>query len=361
MKMRKISQKQLFFIILQTQIGVGILSLPYSLFLVAKQDSWISLIIAAVFVQIFIFIIWKLGARFPNRTIFEITEILLGKPIGKLISIGYICYFIAVSSLILSLFSILISTWILPNTPYWIVILLMVFTGIYIGTGDLRVIGRFFTVVSVLYLVLIFLMIAVLTSGINFIYLLPVGGSGWLAILKGSKEAFLSMLGFELLLVLFPYVQGESKKKLKMTSFANICLVLFYLFIVIVCLIFFSPAEMKLVPQPVLYALKTLSFNILSRLDLLFLSVWIVSVATSYIIYLFVANHGFQQLFKRTKQSKSIVLIGLISFLVSLIPGENVVRIQQFSTTTIQSGFIFAMGLPVVLLLISLLRRKKEV
>ncbi|WP_430787615.1 GerAB/ArcD/ProY family transporter [Virgibacillus flavescens] len=357
--MKKITPNQLFFVVLQTQIGVGILSLPYSLYVVAKQDSWISLIIAGIFIQVFIFVIWKLGTRFPERTVFEICDILLGKFLGKIISVFYICYFIAVSSLILVLFSLLIRIWILPQTPFWIVILLMVVTGVYIVLSDLRVIARFFTVVSVFYLVLLFLMIAVLFNGFNYTYIFPIGGAGILAIVKGAREGLLALLGFEILLVLFPYVQGGSIKKLKKISIANIVIFLFYLFIVVVCLLLFSPAELKFIPEPVLYALKTLDFKVLSRLDLLFLSIWVISVATSYMMYLFLANHGVQKITKK-KWKYSAYFIGLISFTVSMIPGENLLIIQQYSKIVTQSGFVFAMGLPVILLLISLLFRKKE-
>lgn len=358
--MKKITRNQLFFVVLQTQVGVGILSLPHTLFAASKQDSWISLIVAGILIQFFIFIIWKLGSRFPNKTIFEITDLLLGKFLGKVISIAYICYFLAVSSLILSLFSSLISIWILPNTPFWIVILLMVLTGVYISLGDLRVIGRFFTIVSVLYIVVIFLLIATLLKGINIAYILPVGGAGLVPILMGSKEAFLSMWGFEILLVLFPYVLGTSRQIFKKMSLVNLALVLFYLFIVISCLVLFSPPQMKLIPQPVLYALKTLTFNFISRLDLLFLSIWIVSVATSYMMYLFLASHGLQQLRKKKKRNKFVVIMGILSFAISVLPGENLLKIQKFSTIVTQSGIIFAMGLPVLLLLISLILRKKE-
>lgn len=41
----KLSRRQYFFIIVQTEIGVGILSLPYDLHSKAKQDGWISLLI----------------------------------------------------------------------------------------------------------------------------------------------------------------------------------------------------------------------------------------------------------------------------------------------------------------------------
>ena len=124
----------------------------------------------------------------------------------------------------------------------------MVITGVYIVLSDLRVIARFFTVVSVFYFVLLFLMIAVLMQGINFSYLLPVGGAGVFAIVKGTSEALLALLGFEVLLVIFPYVQGSTIKKLKMVSLANIVLLLFYLFILIVIMLLFSPGRIKIHP-----------------------------------------------------------------------------------------------------------------
>ncbi|WNS78618.1 GerAB/ArcD/ProY family transporter [Domibacillus sp. DTU_2020_1001157_1_SI_ALB_TIR_016] len=59
-KMKKeasISNWQLFFFMLQTHVGVGILSLPYDVHQVAGKDGWLSILLAGFFMQIGIIVI----------------------------------------------------------------------------------------------------------------------------------------------------------------------------------------------------------------------------------------------------------------------------------------------------------------
>ncbi|MFZ0369154.1 MAG: GerAB/ArcD/ProY family transporter, partial [Halobacillus sp.] len=67
----KLSRRQYFFMIVQTEIGVGILSLPYDLHSAAKQDGWISLLIGGVLLQIVLLVIWLLAKRFPDKDFFQ--------------------------------------------------------------------------------------------------------------------------------------------------------------------------------------------------------------------------------------------------------------------------------------------------
>ena len=46
MNKNSISVSQLFFIVLQTQIGIGVSGLPYNLFKTAHTDGWISMLIS---------------------------------------------------------------------------------------------------------------------------------------------------------------------------------------------------------------------------------------------------------------------------------------------------------------------------
>ena len=68
----------------------------------------------------------------------------------------------------------------------------------------------------------------------------------------------------------------------------------------------------------------------------MFLSVWVISVATSYMMYLFLANHGVQKIAKK-KWKYSVYVIGLMSFAISLIPGENLLIIQKYSKIVTQA------------------------
>lgn len=355
----KVAPYQFFFLIIQSMIGVSLLSLPYTVFQVAKDDGWISMLLAGVITQILLLIMWLLARRFESSTIFEISRKIFGKWIGTVFLIGYLCYFIATASVILLLFSRVLNVWVLPRTPTWATMFLMTLGGMQISRSNLRVFGRFYTFVSILILVLL-IFLSYTYKDANFLYLLPVGQSGWKDILTGSKGATLSMLGFESFMVLYPFVKGSPSKKLKIACFANLFVTLFYTVIIVSCFLYFSPAEMALVPEPVLYMLKSFSFSIISRIDLLFLSIWVVTVTTSFMTYFYMVGNGLAHLFNKRNHNGVDLIGAVVIFIVALIPGQNETTIDTIDKAFQQFSIVFVAALPLLFLLCSYLFRKKD-
>lgn len=353
-----ISVGQLAFFVLQTQIGVGILSLPFAVFNVAGSDGWISVLIAGLFVQFMIVAIWVLCRRFPGATLFEFIPKILGRLGGMILSFAYIGYFIAVASLILILVENIVKEWAFPNTPSWIIFACIIFSAIYLVKENLRIIARYHMLVSFSFIILIFLFLGVLNY-LNVLYILPLGGSGVLSIIKGSKEALLAMLGFDLLLVLFPLTQGKDIQRVKAVSLANLAVTIFYTFITISTLMFFSPEELKLVPEPVLYVLKALEYSVLERIDLVFLSVWILTVSTSFMSYLYIASYGITKISRLKHHKKVVPVVGAICFCIALIPGNDKFKIETWAKFISHAGLFFSVIIPILLLLIATLFRIK--
>lgn len=354
-----ISVGQLAIFVLQTQIGIGILSLPYAVFKVAGSDGWMSVLIGGLFVQVMIVVIWVLCNRFPGSTLFEFIPKILGGLVGTILSLAYIFYFIAMGSLILILYGHIVKLWTFPNTPSWIIFASIVFSAIYLVKENLRIIARYHMLVSFSFIILIFLSLGIFRY-LNVLYIMPLGGSGVLSIIKGSKEALLSTLGFELLLLLYPLTQGKNIQRVKAVSLANLGVTIFYTFITITTFMFFSPEEMKIVPEPVLYVLKALEFTVLERLDLFFLSVWILAVTTSFMSYLYIASYGITKILRMKHHKKVVPVVGAICFCIALIPGDNLLIIETWSKIIINSGLIFSVLIPILLLLLAILFRIKD-
>lgn len=291
MKHHTITHRQLFFVVIQAQIGVGILSLPYSLFQKAKIDGWMSLLIAGILIQFSLLAIWKLCDRFPQKTLFDFLPKILGKYLGLIFNVIYTLHFLFISVLILILYNSIVAKWILFETPSWIIILIMAFTGAYFISSSPREIARFSTIVTPLLLIL-FGFILYGYTGVHPLYILPMGEVGMSTILKSSQDAVVALLGFDVALVFLAYTEGARSKKIKVISYASLFVTILYTFIVLTTYMYFNPLEIVIVPEPVLYMLKAFSFSIIERTDLVFISIWMVSVATSFISYLFLTAKG---------------------------------------------------------------------
>ncbi|MGR5965963.1 GerAB/ArcD/ProY family transporter [Bacillus cereus] len=124
---------------------------------------------------------------------------------------------------------------------------------------------------------------------------------------------------------------------------------------------FFGPSLMTFMPQPILYALKFQSFQIIERTDLLFFSIWTVSITTSIIAYLYIASNGISNVCKRTTHSKFVPYVALFVFLLALtVPSskESITIICQYYAII---NPIFLILIPGVLLLLSIIQGKKGI
>ncbi|MBP3961774.1 GerAB/ArcD/ProY family transporter [Paenibacillus lignilyticus] len=289
MKM-SISKTQLFFLIIKTQIGIGLLSLPSEIQSIANGDSWISVLLAGAIIQILLFVYWRLLKKFPNETLSEITNRLLGRYVGKVINLVYFGFFVFIAAYACSLYVELIHTWMLPLTPGWVLLVLIVGTSVYLAHDNLRVIARFFVLASMLFLVLLLISILNFKNSVHITNILPIGHSGMLQMFRGSDKTFFSMLGFEVTLFFFSHVQDNKKGMFTLISLANCFVTFFYTYFVFICLIGITPKALDSVNEPVLFILKGLSYQLFDRLDLIFLTIWIIPMTATIVSYLCVAG-----------------------------------------------------------------------
>ncbi|MDV2683230.1 GerAB/ArcD/ProY family transporter [Alkalihalophilus lindianensis] len=354
-----ITPGQLALFIIQTQVGVGVLSMPYSVFDAgAKTDGWISIILAGVLVQVMVFVFMLLAKRFPTLNLYEILEGVFGKWLGKFFTFLHIIYFISVGILILILFSSILDIWAFPNTPQSIKIGLAVLTATYLAKENVRIIARFHVVVSILMVLIIAITFTAFTH-IDVRYILPIGHTGVTNIVMSVKAAMLSLLGFELFIILFSSTEGSLKQKVKAATLANATVTFTYAYLAIVCYLFFSPEELAFVPEPILYLIKSFSFVVVERTDLIFISIWIVSVMTSFIGYLYIASLGVASLFNKSSHSPFVFIIAVLIFVFSVTP-HNVLSIATISGVIGNAGTIFSFFVPIFILLVAITFKRKE-
>ncbi|MCA0983974.1 spore germination protein [Halobacillus yeomjeoni] len=354
---KKISRREFFFLIVQTQVGVGVLALPYDLHVIARQDGWISLLISGVILQIVLIALWLVAKMFPQKDFYQLNTELFTKWGGKIVSFLYVLYFIAVGMLILLLFGRMISMWVLPNTPFWVLTLLLISVGVYLANSGLVVIARFYTMVSGLLLILFLLMLYSMKE-MNVMYLLPVWEAGTGKIMKGVQEATLSFFGFFIILILYSRVEGKANEKLRTILYAHWFTLFFYLFAVIVSYTFFSTEEMKVVPEPLLYMLKSFEFPLVARIDLFFISIWMVSVATSYTTYLYISGLGLKSIFNTKKAAMFNWIVGGASFIIAIFIGFDMDILEKMKSLTVNAGYGFSIFFPFILLAFSFIIRK---
>lgn len=350
------TRAQVFAFILQTQIGIAVLSFPYDLHKAAGRDGWISVILAGVCVQLVLLAYVLLCQRFPKQTLYEFAAHIVGKWIGKLISVIFVAHFALTTCLILLMEMIFVELWVLQYTNPWLIIVANCVVCLYLAKENIRIIARYHTLITLLIIVMLALLLTSYRT-MDVRYLLPFGQGGLHAIVMGVKSSVLSFLGFEVLLVLNSDIQTKGKSLITPILWANSLATLFFLIVVLVCFVNFSSESLDFIPQPVPYYLNGISLPFLERLDLLFLSVWLVKVTATLISYFYCTGKGISQLFHLSDHRKVIYyLVPLLCIAGFFWRSES--RVRMLEQVTKFESFI-VLSIPIVLLLLAWLRGKR--
>lgn len=127
----KISSFQFGVLVFFYTIGSTILLLPSGLAGLAKQDAWIPSIVGVTIGGIFVLLYSSLGTLFPNLTFVEYCEKILGKWVGKIISIAFVLFCFIGAATVLHVMGDFVVTQIMPETPIQIVNILFTIIIIY--------------------------------------------------------------------------------------------------------------------------------------------------------------------------------------------------------------------------------------
>ncbi|PPA71186.1 GerAB/ArcD/ProY family transporter [Jeotgalibacillus proteolyticus] len=350
---------QLFFIIVQTQIGIAILAMPTDISKVAKHDAWISMLLAGLLIQLVLLTYFFLLMKYPENTYFDMIEKCLGKFIGRTIAVLYLAYFMYVMVISLNGFEQVITSWIFEETPKWVVLLLYIIPAVYLARESVVILARFKMLISFLIPVLVFSLFWVYLSNPQYLYLFPIGGTGTDSIIKGVQPAIFALIGFEAFLFFGSYVKRDKAKNLKIASFGTLFVTVFYIFVIVTTQIFFYVDEMIIVPYPVLYIMKALEFTVVQRIDLIFLTIWMMIACSSFTSYLFLGANTLGRVFNQEKHTKMVYLIIIIVYGISFFP-ETETEVAEWTDLLMKISILFSIAIPFVILLISLFKKKNR-
>ncbi|MFF2876493.1 GerAB/ArcD/ProY family transporter [Gottfriedia sp. NPDC057991] len=359
-QLKKISINQLICLVILNQIGVSILSIPHVESLIAGYDSWMSVIIGGLIAQFAILIVYLLGKTYPDRSFQQYIPSIIGKPLGTIINLLFAVYSAESCLMLIVSYTDVINRWLLFETPWFVLIGLMVIVTGYIASSSLRSIA---TITQSLMSMFLIGVIIIFVSGFgkgDLRHFLPIGTHGIGPIIKGAIPAFWTYAGYELLLIVFPFVKCKKKKDILIAmSVANGITTIFYTFICFIATYNFSENQLNLIPEPLVFILRKFRWPVVQSLDILFITVWLsVTLVTAY-IYLFLSARYFAFLGKKEIQNHPLLvwMIAIVCFVAGV----------SFSNRHFLSGFaqyhniataLMIIGLPTLFLLISFVKEK---
>ena len=174
MKIEKgvISSSQLMFMIIGfIQASNLLLVFPSE---VVSHDGWLA-ILAALGISIPVVLSYAaLAQEFPGKNLIQISDIVYGTYLGKLIAVSYIFIFLSLVSLNLRFFSDFLITYIMPETPIWAILVMLTFISAWAVRAGIEVIARCSFIIIVIALSIILTTTLFLVLDMDIFNFLPV-------------------------------------------------------------------------------------------------------------------------------------------------------------------------------------------
>lgn len=328
-------------------MGVTILQLPTKVAEITGTDGWISIIIGGVISIALGLIIIEVMKKHPNGTILELTENVFGKWVAKIATIFFILYFALLSVYVFFRSALVMQALIFPQISIFTLILLLSLPSYFMIQNDVKVLGRYSELVFYLTFWILFTFLIPLHH-VHWLHLLPIVKEGWGPIFSAVKTTIFAFVGFEVAFFLYPYLQ-KKQEAAKGIVIANLLTMLFYLPVTILTFAYFSPDELTDFYTPVANLLKMIEFRFLERIEIIFLTFYLMILSVIWIILMFFAIYCANHLFGKKTQKKSIWTFFIMIFLYVLIRPPLFPTNDQFGKVVQYMGFYVAYLLPIFL------------
>ncbi|NPV93488.1 MAG: endospore germination permease [Firmicutes bacterium] len=360
MTIEKISRMQYFFMIPNLLFGKAIGVTSGVMVRRLGADNWLAMAIGFGIGILIMLLMVFLCSRFPDKTIVEFSEEILGKWIGKLVGLVLGIFFIFAFGASANTMTLHLSQYFMPETPYILICLLytlLCMYGVFLGP---EVVARF-SLVGFIMLFMITLTMTVGTIGsLKPINLFPLMNRGILENVVGSTYIF-GDIAFVVLSAGFIYPLLDNKARVGAISFwAMIIGALSILVWPVFEIMVLGPDLMK---QYVVVCMQQIRCAQLTkyfpRQELIMVSFFTFSLFVQSAVLFFCSKHSFRQAAGIMKEWVIILPLTVVLVIVTYYMGvDNNRYIDILAFPYSQVCASISLGLPAVLLLTALFRGK---
>jgi len=356
----KISVHQFAILVFMCTIGSAILLTPEYLARIAKQDAWIATIFGTLTGLIFILVFMIIGRRYADMTIMEYCEKILGKWLGKFVSLLYIFYFFTVSALMLREISYFITMQIMPETPITAVHILFICIVVYAVRLGLEVVARSAEIFLPWVFFLLLILIAFLIPETETENIQPFFEGGAMPVIQGTAHlSILTFLQLFFLLMLFPNVNSPKKIRASFLTGASIGGIVLFLIALISILVLGAEVTARHVYPSFILAKQINIADFITRIEVLMAGIWFLTIFFKLTLSFYVTSVGLTQTLnlKNHRILTFPLAIILVVFATMVYPDlayfDNVIPTVMI-TYTLVCGLFF----PLLLLAVDTIRNK---
>jgi len=339
----------------------GLLLMPGLTAEKAKQSAWIAIALASLPSFFCLWIVWKLGKRFPNNTLPEYAEIILGKALGKVVGGAYILFFLLVNILSVCEFSEFLTVCFMPQTPAIALNAILVLIGAYAVLKGIEVIARAAQFVFPLFMISLLILFVSVLPAVKLGKLLPFLEGGIKPVIWGSIPSIFVYGEIIVLAILLPMVNKPEEIKRK-GAFALLTVAIFLSAGMMFTLMIFGSNLSGDLLFPFWYLSKYIEFgSYLQRVEGLILLLWMIGMIIKIAIFYYLTCFSTAKTLGLKSYKPVIYPMALIYLPAATFLFRNTAEFRQFlELYWPYLGSIFELVLPLILLFVAVIRKKQR-
>ena len=360
MKEGKISTLQMSMMMYPGVLATAILGVPSVTAGYAKQDLWMSPIIASLIGFVTVYIAVQLHKLYPGKTIIQSSEQIIGRVMGKVVAFFILLFYIEITGQIVRSYSELIASSFLFKTPISVVISTMILLCAFAVHGGLETIGRVAQLFFPVFFVPLIILIILLSPNFEIKNIFPVLEEGIIPPIKGAVVLSGWFAEFFLIAFFLPFL-SDGKKALKQ-GMIIVLAVMVTLVVISLTVLFVLGVTTASKTYPLMNASRYISWaDFLENLDAVIMAVWIMGAFVKLSVFYYVVVLGTAQWLNLSSYRPIIWPIGI---LIAEFSFWSIPNTMAFNRDEVQSfpfySLLIQTILPLFLLIIAFIRKRSR-
>ena len=350
-----LSSFQVSALVALTIIGMTIIFIPRITAEQAGIDGALVTFLSGILSIILAAVIITISKRFPNQTVIEFSQEILGTFLGKIYGLLFVLHATSVVGYILRGFADALKVLLLPRTPLEFTMICMLLIILYCVHGGISTIVRTCEIFLLPLLLVIFLTIFFNFWEVQLFRYRASLSNGIKPLLQGVFSVTVAYLGYEILFFILPFTQN--KKKFMISGISGMVLpVLVYTGLVFVMVGVIGHKATSELVYPTIQLARRIGIEFIERFDILFIVFWIMAVFTSLTSYLYMASISFTRLLGMRNYKPFILILLPICYIVAILP-QDISEINMLGQIMNYVGFSIVLS-SIPLLILSIIRKK---
>ncbi|WP_167568977.1 GerAB/ArcD/ProY family transporter [Brevibacillus migulae] len=339
-----------------TIFGAGIVTLPRSAGeAIGTPDVWMSLLFGGTICIALGIVCAKLCQRYPGLTFYDYSSQVTGKLIGSVLTICFVIYCLLVATYELRMNAEVVRHYLLQRTPIEFTTFCFMLISVYLVLGGLNPIVRLLELLLPVTTIVLFVVMLLGYRNFELENLRPLLSEGISPVLKGLHSTATPFIGFETILFFTAFMR-TSRDASKAVVVGIAIPIMIYLCTLLIVIGTLSVQAVKTLTWPTIEVIRSIEFPgaFFTNFEILFITVWVIEMFTTFVVFYFLASLGMNQLFRTPIKYFHYGFFPVVYFL-SFYP-SNLDEAFQLGDIVGYLAMVFAGAIPLILLIISYLK-----